>query len=224
MKEQLILDVLPVVPPRFDNFVTGGNGETVSRLVGVAAGQSIYLWGEHGSGKTHLLRAATRQHGLYLNTATDILPDPGEPVAPGSIIAVDDVQNLSEAQAAALFGLFNQWKTSQHTPEAFTLLASGPCAPRQLEIREDLRTRLAWDLVYRLETLTDDERRSALLQRASDKGIPLSAEVTNWMFNYYARDMSALSSLLDALDRYSLAEKRSITVPLLKSYLQSRHS
>lgn len=223
MTEQLILDVLPVVPPRFDNFVAGRNAEAVSRLVAVTAGQSIYLWGEHGSGKTHLLRAATRQDGLYLNAATDPLPDPGEPVAPGRIIAVDDVQNLSEAQAAALFGLFNQWKTSQDTAEAFILLTSGPCAPRQLQVREDLRTRLGWDLVYRIEALSDDERRSALLQRASDKGIPLSTEVANWMFNYYARDMSALSSLLDALDRYSLAEKRSITVPLLKSYLQSRH-
>ncbi|MGO1767012.1 DnaA regulatory inactivator Hda [Advenella sp. S44] len=224
MKEQLILDVLPVVSPRFDNFVTGRNDEAVSRLRAAAAGQSIYLWGEHGSGKTHLLLAATKQRGRYLNAATDPLPDPGEPVPAGLLIAVDDVQNLSEAQAAALFGLFNQWKTRQDTPDAFTLLTSGPCAPRQLHIREDLLTRLSWDLVYRLETLTDDERRSALLQRASDKGIPLSAEVTNWMFNYYARDMSALSSLLDALDRYSLAEKRSITVPLLKSYLQSRHS
>lgn len=224
MKEQLILDVLPVVPPRFDNFVTGRNEETVSGLLGLAAGQSIYVWGEHGSGKTHLLRAATRLHGLYLDSTSDSLPDPGEPIVPGSIFAVDDVQHLSEDQAAALFGLFNQWKISQNTPEAFTLLTSGNCAPRQLEIREDLRTRLAWDLVYRLETLSDDERRSALLQRASDKGIPLSTEVTNWMFNYYARDMSALSSLLDALDRYSLAEKRSITVPLLKSYLQSRQS
>ncbi len=224
MSEQLILDVLPVVPPRFDNFVNGRNDEAVSRLLALEAGQAIYLWGEHGSGKTHLLRAATRHQGIYLNAATDCLPDPGEPVSPGSLIAVDDVQALSEAGAAALFGLFNQWKTRQGTPGAFTLLSSGPCPPRQLQIREDLRTRLGWDLVYRLETLSDDERRDALLQRAADKGTPLSTDVTNWMFNYYARDMSALSSLLDALDRYSLAEKRAITVPLLKSYLQSRHS
>lgn len=223
MTEQLILDVLPVVPPRFDNFVTGRNGEAISHLLAARSGQSLYLWGEHGSGKTHLLRAATRQNGLFVNAAADMLPDPGEPVLPGFIIAVDDVNELSETQAAALFGLFNQWKARQDTPEAFTLLSSGPCAPRQLQIREDLRTRLSWDLVYRLETLTDDERRGALLQRATDKGIRLGTEVTDWMFNYYARDMSALSSLLDALDRYSLAEKRAITVPLLKSYLQSRH-
>ncbi len=223
MTEQLILDVLPVVPPRFDNFVTGRNGEAISHLRAARSGQSLYLWGEHGSGKTHLLRAATRQNGLFVNAATDTLPDPGEPVLPAFVIAVDDVHELSETQAAALFGLFNQWKARQDTPEAFTLLCSGPCAPRQLQIREDLRTRLSWDLVYRLETLSDDERRGALLQRATDKGIRLGTEVTDWMFNYYARDMSALSSLLDALDRYSLAEKRAITVPLLKSYLQSRH-
>ena len=223
MTEQLILDVLPVVPPRFDNFVVGRNGEAVSHLLAARPGQSVYLWGEHGSGKTHLLRAASRNNGLFVDAASDALPDPGEAITAGVTIAVDGVDHLSDTQAAALFGLFNEWKIRQNTPEAFSLLTSGPCAPRQLQIREDLRTRLGWDLVYRLETLTDDERRDALLQRAADKGIRLGTDVTNWMFNYYARDMSALSSLLDALDRYSLAEKRAITVPLLKSYLQSRH-
>ncbi len=224
MTEQLILDVLPAVPPRLDNFVAGRNAEAVNSLLLLKPGQSIYLWGDQASGKTHLLRAATREQGIYLDGAVDALPDPAAPVTPGTILAVDNVARLSPGQAEALFGLFNEWKSCNGTPRAFSLLCAGPAAPRMLQLREDLRTRLGWDLVYRLEILSDEERRSALLQRAAEKGIPLSPEVTNWMFNYYARDMSALSTLLDALDRYSLAEKRAITVPLLKSYLQSQQN
>ena len=59
---QLILDLLPETPPSLDNFVVGGNDEALTGLAAwLTPGNretSLLLWGEPGSGKTHLLRAS----------------------------------------------------------------------------------------------------------------------------------------------------------------------
>ena len=90
-----------------------------------------------------------------------------------------------------------------------------------MEVREDLRTRLGWDLVFRLEQLSDEERARALQSHASQRGLELSSEVVSWLLTHHERDMSRLTALVDALDRYSLARHRAITLPLLKDLLAS---
>ena len=59
---QLILDLLPEIPPTLDNFVANGNAETLAALTGWLAGArpetSFCLWGEAGSGRSHLLLAS----------------------------------------------------------------------------------------------------------------------------------------------------------------------
>ena len=59
---QLILDLLPESPPTLDNFVPGGNAETLAALTawlaGTSAETSFCLWGEAGSGRSHLLQAS----------------------------------------------------------------------------------------------------------------------------------------------------------------------
>ena len=50
-----------------------------------------------------------------------------------------------------------------------------------MELREDLRTRLGWDLVYRLSPLSDEDKLEALRAYAQKKGLPLSADVLGWM-------------------------------------------
>ncbi len=61
---QLLLDIAPDWQPTLGNFVTGRNLELLSVLRHVLAGssseRSFYLWGEAGSGKSHLLQACVR--------------------------------------------------------------------------------------------------------------------------------------------------------------------
>ena len=59
--KQLLLDIKPASPPTLLNFIAGRNEEALASLNAIAdqAAQSnfIYLWGETGSGKSHLLSA-----------------------------------------------------------------------------------------------------------------------------------------------------------------------
>src|SRR5699024_10044037 len=136
-----------------------------------------------------------------------------------TLLAIDDVDLLNTAAQSALFGIYNRWRLLQGSKQAFIILTAGAKAPLHLEIRDDLRTRLAWDLVFYLEQLSDEARAQAIQNRAQARGLQLSPEVIRWVLTHYSRNMSRLSALVDALDHHSLVRKRAITIPFLRQLL-----
>lgn len=214
---QLILDLLPESPPRLDNFVAGGNGEALTGLAAWLAPESrepsLLLWGEAGAGKTHLLRASGAH---YSDAAVD--PDLAgiDSNATELLQAVDNVEALSGDGQIALFNLFNRLRAA-----GGRLLTAATLPPRQLALREDLRTRLGSGLIYRLQALTDSEKIEALSAQATARGLRLPADALGYLLARAPRDMRSLSALLVALDRYSLEHKRAITLPLLREVLQT---
>ena len=103
-------------------------------------------------------------------------------------------------------------------------LAAGDRPPRELPLREDLRTRIGWGHVFALEPLREPEVRAALRREADRRGVFLSDEVMDYLLTRFARDLTHLMALLDGLDSFSLANKRAITVPLLKQMLAEQHA
>lgn len=227
--KQLLLDVLPAQAPSLDNYVPGPNAEALAALRALPSGRAVYLWGPASSGRTHLLRAivAGSSNSVFLDATTPL--DTFEIVAhPDTVaridhtalrIAIDDLHKMDEPRQACVFALYNRWRESAATELALSLVVAGDRAPHQMQLREDLRTRLGWDLVFRLDALSDADKIAALSRQAATRGMQLAPEVLNWVITHYERDMRRLSALLDALDRYSLAAKRPITVPLLRAML-----
>lgn len=227
--KQLLLDVLPAQEPSFDNYVPGPNAEALAALRDLPAGRAVYLWGPASSGRTHLLRAIASSGGsaAYLDARTPLAtfeavahaePLAGEQ-ASATRVAIDDLHDMDKRRQACVFALYNRWRESAATERALSLAVAGDHAPHQMRLREDLRTRLGWDLVFRLDALSDADKMAALSRQAASRGLQLAPEVLNWIITHYERDMRRLSALLDALDRYSLAAKRPITVPLLRAML-----
>ncbi|MCB5364521.1 DnaA regulatory inactivator Hda [Pusillimonas sp. CC-YST705] len=229
MTQQLILD-LPAAPaPTLSGYVVGGNAAALDALKQLQPGRALYLWGPSGSGRSHLLQALCAQssagQGSYLNAASPLhdyteLTQGDTPLS--ALVAIDDVHLLDESRQAALFTLYNLWREAAGGASAFPLLLAGDQSPLGMPLREDLRTRLGWDLVIRLEQLSDEDRATAMAGQAHQRGLRLGPEVINWILTHYSRDMGQLSALIDALDRYSLARHRAITIPLLKELLASQ--
>jgi len=198
---QLVLDIAPAAEPDFDNYVAGPNAEAVASLRHFAAGATrdavMYLWGEPGSGRTHLLRSAAKAN-------------------PG-LVTADDVDGLDEPAQQRLFAAINAAREG-----APPVLAAGARPPAQLELREDLRTRLAWGLVYQLKPLSDAEKALHLRAEAARRGLRLSDEVVGYLLTRLPRDLPSLNAVLDALDRYSLAAKRPVTLPLVREALERK--
>ena len=212
---QLILDLLPEAPPSLDNFVVGSNADALTGLAAwLAPGNReplFFLWGEAGAGKSHLLQASG---AAYHDARAD--PDLSGIATTGDCHAIDNVEALAEAGQIALFNRINRLRSS-----AGRLLAAAGAPPRRLDLREDLRTRLGSGLLYRLQPLSDAEKLAALAEQARARGLFLPAEAFNYLFSRAPRDMRSLAALLNAIDRYSLEQKRPVTLPLLREVLQA---
>jgi DnaA family protein len=217
---QLPLDLLAPEPPSFDNFLPGDNAELLARLrdaVQDTGHASLFLWGIAGAGKTHLLHAAVataRARGRPARLLSPQLPEwcAGE----DDLVAVDDVQGASPAQQGALFSLCNDLRA-----RGGTLLAAGAQPLAGLALRDDVRTRLGWGLVYEVKPLRDEAKAQALVAYAQRRGFRLSEDVLQYLLTRARRDLPTLLATLSALDRYSLATKRPVTVPLVRDLLQS---
>ena len=101
------------------------------------------------------------------------------------------------------------------------MLAAADRPPADLQLREDLRTRLGWGHVFQVKALGEAERRAVLRRAADERGVFLSDEVMDFMLNRFSRDLSSLMMLLDQLDAYALRTQRAITIPLIKSMLEN---
>lgn len=231
---QLLLDLGEPPAPTFDNFVVGKNAElvfvlrkmcTASRIE--PAHRLLYLWGEAGSGRSHLLRAATQAaDGFYATGAAfeGELPHRGDDAAirnGARVIAIDDIET---APAAAQETLFHTINAIRDDP-AFALIVAGNAPPRALTLaveREDLRSRLGWGLVFEVERLGDSEKDAALARHAAERSLALSPEVRHHLLTHFSRDMPALMRLVDALDRYALERQRALTLPLIREFSQQR--
>ncbi len=223
--EQLVFELAAPEPPSFGNFVTGRNGELVAAVSRIAAGAGgetgLLIWGASGAGKTHLLRAAVAAaaargaRASWIATPGDLLATDPETLARHSLVAIDAIDAASAEAQARLFTLFNALKAS-----GGQMLAASRVAPAALPIREDVRTRLGWGLVYEILPLTDAEKAAALAAYALERGFSLSADVISYLLAHGRRDMTTLMGALSALDRHSLATKRPITVPMLREWLQ----
>ena len=214
---QLLLNIAPDWIPTLDNFVAGRNIELLSALrhalTGTAGERCLYLWGEPGSGKSHLLQAAVEQARVLGRASIYVCGAVPEAV---QMVAVDDAETLGDTAQIELFELYNRMRES-----GGMLLVSGAVAPAHLHMRDDLRTRLGWGLVYQVQGLSDAEKAQALVQHASAKGLVLPHEVTQYLLRHGRRDLPALLVVLDALDAHCLRLKRGASIPLLKDVMQS---
>jgi len=218
---QLLLDLKPEQPPTLDNFVIGANAELVQRLrslAGTDSFEALYIWGAQTCGKSHLLEAtAAVAHGHRPVVFLRGMEAGAElTLAPGSLLVIDDVQGLGAEAQVALFRAFNAARFL-----GLALLLAGNEPPLRLELREDLRTRIGQTLIYKIQSLSDEEKAAALQRHAIERGMLMDAGVVHYLLRHGRRDLPSLMAMLNNLDRASLEQKRPPTLPLLRELMQS---
>lgn len=216
----MLLDLKPEQPPTLDNFVIGTNVELVARLRGLGdtgSFEALYLWGGAGCGKSHLLTATatsaqSRRPVVHLHAA-----EAGAELSltPGSLLVIDDIQQLGAEAQVALFRAFNAARFL-----GLALLLAGNEPPLRLGLREDLRTRIGQTLIYEIQSLSDDEKGAALRRHAIERGMLMDSGVVQYLLRHGRRDLPSLMAMLNSLDRASLEQKRPPTLPLLRELMQ----
>ena len=216
-------------PPdqRLETYVDAPEG-VIAQLRAIAVGARadwLYLAGNAGSGKTHLalsLCAAAEQAGrqaayLPLQAAAGRLRDALESLEGREVIALDGLEAIAgdREDEVALFDFHNRARSV-----GVSVLYTGRAMPDGLALLlPDLRSRLSQCVRIALPVLDDAGRTAVLRERAQRRGLAIDDAAIEWLLVHSGRELSGLVALLDRLDRESLAAKRRITVPFLRSVL-----
>lgn len=210
-----------------NNFVTGDNSQLLASLSDAALlseSKIIYLWGESGVGKTHLLHGvchlaskAGKSVAYVPMTLSDISVEYLHSLDQLSLLCIDDIHVIAGNTdwEQAYFHLYNSIRDSGHR-----LIVSANAPIRTLPVQlQDLRSRLSWGLVYQVQRLSDEGKLQALTQKACSRGFELPEKVAQYILRNYSRDSHSLFAIIDKLDQASLAAQRKITIPFVKELL-----
>jgi chromosomal replication initiator protein len=175
----------------------------------------LYLHGPSGSGKTHLLKSIATGIIPYLSLREPPEPDGLVSVFKGAAgLVVDDLHEMPDGPdlKSALWELFNEFHTSGRP-----IAMAGLHPPRELISLDDhLTSRLLWGLVARLDTSDDNSRRMIIKKVAEDRQIRVPDDVVDFILATASREVSDLISCFNQLYRFSMTEKRRITLPLAR--------
>ena len=228
---QLPLGLVLQDSARFDSYFPGLNREAVSQLQLAASGTGeklVYVAGTRGMGKTHLLQAACHSASqcnrsstyLPLQELLELAPSILEDLEQLDLICLDDVAAIAgnAVWERAVFDLFNRVRTA-----GGTLLVAGEQRPDLSGFAlPDLVSRLGWGVTYTLKPLADDDVIASLACRAQGRGLELPEDTARFMLRRFPRDLPTLFALFDTLDTASLIEQRRLTIPFVKSVLDSK--
>ncbi len=184
---------------------------------------SLYVWGEHGCGKTHLLQAACRhvseRGGLsaylplseLLALSTDVL----EGLENMDLVCLDDLQSISHIDSweHAIFSLYNTLKDNN-----IPLLLAANLPPAQLNVLADLISRFSSGGVYHLETLSDIEQCALLQAYAAELGLILPDTLAHYFINKN-KNLKITIDWLDQLDGLASGKKRKLSLHFVKEVL-----
>ncbi len=195
------------------------NYDSVSKQVIPSSGElasfnPIYLFGGHGTGKTHLLMAtahALQTRGLkilYVRAET-FTEHVVTAIRAGEmsifrhayrnvdILFIDDVQVFSR-KGATQEELFHTFNTLHLGGKQIVLSAN--CSPLELQyIEARLVSRFEWGIVLPLETLPEPDIKKVLEAKANAYGSPLHPKVEEFLIETFTTNTKSLTRALEAL-------------------------
>ncbi len=217
---------------RLSSFVRGANTELVIRLLELgspaAEGQTLWLHGTQGLGKTHLLQAVVAQLSEQ-SAAVAYLPA-------GALPAEHAIDMLEGSERYALLAIddIDEWLGDQNIERELVrlyqerrqaglhLLMAAARSPLDYHMAlPDWQSRARGAQVFRMAELADASKLEVLIARSSRLGLELSNSVATYLLRHGPRGLPQMLSVLDQVDRLALAERRRLTVPLLKKALDS---
>lgn len=195
---------------------------------GTVLSDFTWLWGSKGAGCSHLLQAVSHQAdaaGLavfYLDMAMydQLSPEILIGLEAMDVLCLDHIESVfgHDDWEQALFHLYNRLVN-----ENTALLIAGQRSPAQCELSlADLQSRLQSAVVFQVPYLTDEHKVLALQMRAKRRGFDLGRDVAEYLVSRYERSTEALFNILQDLDQLSLATRRKVTIPLLRTLLDEK--
>lgn len=173
----------------------------------------LALWGPPGSGKSHLAAVWQARSGAAVVTAAAL--SAGRVEARYCVFEEGEAALADPCAAEALFHLYNRIAASRGH-----LLVTGAEPPaRWMVPLADLGSRLRALPAAEIKP-PDDAMLSGLFAKLfRDRQLAVPGEVILYLVQRIERSCAAVARAVETLDRISLAERRSITLPFARTTL-----
>jgi chromosomal replication initiator protein len=227
----------------FDSFVIGSSNRFAhAAALAVAEGPGgglynpLFVYGQAGLGKTHLLHAIGRyvqqfHPGLQVRYVTTeqfmnefilavqrkTIPDFHRRYRVADVLLVDDIQLLEgkERTQEEFFHTFN----ALHPKSQIVITSDRP--PKKMStLEERLRTRFEWGLITDIQP-PDLETRLAILQKkAETEGLQIPSEALSLIATKVQTNIRELEGALIRVAAYASLSRTEITLPMAQQVLQ----
>lgn len=181
-------------------------------------GPLLVIVGPTGSGKTHLAN-------VFLNTTAaknvgiDMFDehDPATIVDGAKALVVENAENFIKGGLAEhLLHLYNLAREQN-----ICILMTAETAPARWQVNlKDLSSRLNTAPVAEINPPDDALISALLIKQFSDRQIDVGQDVISYLLSRMDRSFDAVRNVVESTDRLSLAEKRSVTIPLVRRVLE----
>ncbi|MEC9405984.1 MAG: DnaA regulatory inactivator Hda [Pseudomonadota bacterium] len=216
---QLPLGIRLADATEFASFVPGSNADALAAIQD--SRDPLVLIGAAGVGKTHLLQAASRQAQrsawLPLRQLLDHGPEVLESFGGLGLVCLDDVDAIAGERdwELAVTRLIDSARV-----EGGRWLAGLSRHPDHAGFQvPDLRSRLTWVALHRLDALDESGLAVLFAQRLAARGLRCPDAVSRYVLRRISRSAEAVVALVDAIDTASLAAQREVSIPLVRELL-----
>ncbi|WP_440904124.1 DnaA regulatory inactivator Hda [Catenovulum sp. SX2] len=232
MKQQLTIDFAFEPEAQLNSFYAAGNEVLVASLQQLIqqkaqshAQNLAFIHGPAGCGKSHLLQALC-QYADDLNISAQYLPGKviqqmppefSQGLEANDLLLVDDIDAIANDSSwqTSMFDLINRSLELEHK----IIFASALPADAVGFSLPDLVSRLNWGQKWAIQPLDELARQQMLQQRSEHRGIAMPDELASYIILRCQQDNASIIKCLDVLDQQSLAEKRKLTIPFVKSVM-----
>jgi chromosomal replication initiation ATPase DnaA len=218
--QQLLLDVTVNKKDKFlaEDFLPLANSFNAHRIALSSLANDLsgcLIMGPKGVGKTHLLNVckqflSNKDELFYVSDIRDLPPV----IAKYRYLLVDNIDYLTPAQQETLFHWYNHIKENQGK-----MILVLDKTIDELVTLKDLKSRMLTLQQAILDHPNDKDLEIFILKQAFDRQIEITNDVLAYMILRIERDFKKAEKLMDKIDQESLREKRKITIPFIKEFL-----
>jgi chromosomal replication initiation ATPase DnaA len=185
---------------------------------------AIVIHAPKNSGKTHLAhvwQSISKAEFITLENTQENRFDIGE-IKEGGAYIIDQVEKwlTSHGSQELLFHLYNGIKNNN---ASLLITAEEPLSHQEITL-PDLRSRLLSCPHIAIHEPDDDLLGGLLVKLSNDRQLILPPECLYYSINRMERSFKAAYKFIQDVDNLSLAEKRKITIPLIKRIFEKHEN